>query len=59
VILIQPLDEIPTPESIRETIERVIERALVERPDLQAEAANVRAANAQRQEARAAYREAR
>ena len=55
MIPIQPLDEIPTPESISETVEQVIERALPQRPDLQAEAANVRAANAERQEARSAF----
>ncbi len=55
VIPIQPLDEIPTPESISETVEQVIERALDQRPDLQAEAANVRAANAERRQARSAF----
>jgi len=54
-IPVQPLDEIPTPESIGETVERVMERALAQRPDLQAEAANVRAANAERQQARSAF----
>jgi outer membrane protein TolC len=54
-IPIQPLDEIPTPESIGETVEQVIERALGHRPDLQAGAANVRAANAERQQAHAAF----
>lgn len=55
MIPIQPLDEIPTPESISETIQQVIERALGQRPDLQAEAANVRAANAEHREARSAF----
>jgi outer membrane protein len=55
MIPIQPLDEIPTPESIAESVEQVIERALGHRPDLQAEAANVRAANAERQQARSAF----
>jgi outer membrane protein len=54
-IPIQPLDEIPTPESIAETVEQLIERALKQRPDFQAEAANVRAANAERQQARSAF----
>lgn len=54
-IAIQPLDEIPTPESITETVEQVMERALAQRPDLQALAANVRAANAERREARSAF----
>jgi outer membrane protein len=55
MIPIQPLDEIPTPESIGETVEQVIERALGHRPDLQEEAANVRAANAERKQARSAF----
>src|SRR5580692_3607091 len=52
MIPIQPLDEIPTPESVGETVEQVIEHALKQRPDFQAEAANVRAANAERRQAR-------
>jgi outer membrane protein len=55
MIPIQPLDDIPTPESISETVEQVIGRALGQRPDLQAEAANVRAANAERREARSSF----
>ena len=54
-IPIQPLDEIPTAESISQTVQQVIARALDQRPDLQAEAANVRAANAERQQARSAF----
>jgi outer membrane protein len=55
MIPIQPLDDIPTPESIGETVEQVIERALEQRPDFKAEAANIRAANAERQQARSAF----
>jgi outer membrane protein len=55
MIPIQPLDEIPTPESVGETVEQAIEHALKQRPDFQAEAANVRAANAERQQARSAF----
>jgi outer membrane protein len=55
MIPIQPLDEIPTPESIGETVEHVLDRALEQRPDLQAEAASVRAANAERRQARSAF----
>ncbi|HTX36481.1 MAG TPA: TolC family protein [Bryobacteraceae bacterium] len=55
MIPIQPLDEIPTAESIGETVEQVIQRALEQRPDLQVEAANVRAANAERRQARSAF----
>jgi outer membrane protein TolC len=54
-IPVQPLDEIPTPESVGETVEQVMERALKQRPDLQAEAAGVRAAIAERKQARAAF----
>jgi outer membrane protein len=55
MIQVQPLDEIPTPESIGETVEQVIERALNQRPDLQQEAAGVRAAEAERKHAQAAF----
>ena len=55
MIRVEPLGEVPTPESIGETVEQVTNRALDQRPDLQAEVAGVRAAEAQRKEARAAY----
>jgi outer membrane protein TolC len=55
MISIQPLDEISTPESISETVEQVMERALEHRPDLQSGAADVRAANAERRQARSAF----
>ena len=54
-IPVQPLNEIPTPESMPETVQRVMQRALVQRPDLQAQAASVRAAKAERQQARSAF----
>jgi len=54
-IPVQALDQIPTPESISETVDQVVERALAQRPDLQAQAANIRAANAERQYARSAF----
>jgi outer membrane protein len=54
-IRVQPLSEVPTPESVADTVEQAISRALEQRPDLQAEAARVHLAQAQRQEARAAY----
>ena len=54
-IRVQPLSEVSTPESIGETVEQVIDRALGQRPDLQAELADIRLARAQRKEARAAY----
>jgi outer membrane protein len=55
MIRLQPLSEVPTPESIGDTVEEVIYRALDQRPDLQAELADIRLAQAQRKEARAAY----
>src|SRR5580698_1620265 len=55
MIRVEPLSELPTPESIGETVERVTYRALDQRPDLQAELAGIRVAQAQRTEAQAAY----
>ena len=55
MIRVQPLSEVPTPESVGETVDQVIHRALDQRPDLQAELAGVRSAEGQRKEARAAY----
>jgi len=54
-IHVAPLGEVPTRESIGDTVEQVIDRALEQRPDLQAELAGVRLAQAQQKEARAAY----
>jgi outer membrane protein len=55
MVRVEPLSEVPTPESLGETVEQVISRALDQRPDLQAELAGVRQAQAQRKEANAAY----
>jgi outer membrane protein len=55
MIRVEPLGEVPTPESIGETVAQVTYRALDQRPDLQAELADVRSAQAQRKEARAAF----
>jgi outer membrane protein len=55
MIRVEPLSEVPTPESIGETVEQMTYRALDQRPDLQAEVAGIRLAEAQRNEARAAY----
>ena len=52
---VEPLSAVPTPETIGETVDQVIDRALNQRPDLQAEVANIREAKAQRKEARAAF----
>jgi len=55
MIRVQPLSEVPTPESVGETVEQAMIRALDQRPDLQAELAGVRSAQAQQKQARAAY----
>jgi outer membrane protein len=55
MIRVEPLSEVPTPESIGDTVKQVIYRALDQRPDLQAQVADIRLGEAQRQEARAAY----
>jgi outer membrane protein len=52
-IRVEPLAEVP--ESIDESVSQAIERAVGQRPDLQAEAAGIRVAEAQRKEARAAF----
>jgi outer membrane protein len=54
-IHVQPLSEVPTPASIADTVEQAIHRALEQRPDLQARAAEVRGGQAERQQARAAF----
>jgi len=52
---VQPLDQLPTPDSISETVEEAINRAFAQRPDLMQQAAEIRTANARLKEARAAY----
>jgi outer membrane protein len=54
-IKIQPLDQVPTPDSISDTVDTAINRALGQRPDLLQQAAQIRSANARVKEARAAY----
>jgi outer membrane protein len=55
MIRVEPLGEVPTPESIADTVEQVTHRALDQRPDLQAQVAGVRLGQAELKEARAAY----
>jgi len=55
LLRVQPLTEVPTPETIGEAVDQTMDRALEERPDLQADVAAVREANAQRRQARSAY----
>jgi outer membrane protein len=54
-IRVQPLDQLPTPDSISETVEETINRAFAQRPDLMQQAAEIRTADARLKEARAAY----
>lgn len=55
VIRIEPLDQIPTPESVEDTVDAAIHRALEQRPDLLERVAEIRAADARTQEARSRY----
>jgi len=54
-IQVQPLDQVPTPESIGDAVDQAIDRALGQRPDLMRQVAEVRSADARVKEARAAY----
>src|SRR6201993_2592124 len=54
-IRVQPLDQLPTPDSISETVEETINRAFAQRPDLMQQAAEIRTASARLKEAQAAY----
>jgi outer membrane protein TolC len=55
VIHAQPLDQVPTPESIGDTVDLAISRALEQRPDLMQQLTAIRSSNARVKEARAAY----
>jgi outer membrane protein TolC len=55
VIHAQPVDQVPTPESIGDTVDLAINRALKQRPDLMQLVAAIRSANARVKEAGAAY----
>ncbi len=52
---IRPLDELPLPGDLAETVEQVIDAALERRPDLAARLATLRAREAEVRRARAAY----
>ena len=54
-IRVQPLSEVPTPESVADSIEQAMTRALEQRPDLQARVAGIRLAQAERQQAKADF----
>jgi outer membrane protein len=55
LIQVQSIDELEVPVSFSNTVEQSIDRAFEQRPDLMQQLAEVRAANAQIKEARAAY----
>jgi outer membrane protein len=55
VIQIQSINDLPIPTSIGENVEAAIDRALVERPDLLRQVAEIRTANARVKEAHAAF----
>jgi outer membrane protein len=54
-IRVQPLDQLPPPDSISETVEETINRAFAQRPDFMQQTAEIRTASARLKEARAAY----
>ena len=54
-IHVQALKELPIPESLDDSVNVAIDRALAQRPDLMRQVAEVRSANARVKEARAAY----
>jgi len=54
-IRVQPLSELAMADSISDTVDEAIHRALEQRPDLQAQAAEVRVARAERKQAQAAF----
>ncbi len=54
-IQVQPLADLQIPQSIADTVEAAIDRALAHRPDLLEQVAQVRAATATLKEARAAF----
>ena len=55
VIQVQPLKELPIADSIGDTVETAINRALAQRPDLMQQVAEIRSANARVKEAHSAY----
>jgi outer membrane protein len=54
-IRVRPLSEVPNPESVADTVEQAIHRALSQRPDLQIQVAQVHLAQAERKQARAEF----
>ena len=54
-IHVQPLEELAIPDSVSDSVDIVIDRALVQRPDLMQQVADVRAAKGTTREAHAAF----
>jgi outer membrane protein TolC len=54
-IKVQPLDDLPIPESVGDSVEQAMTRAFGQRPDLMQQAAEIQTAAARAKEARAAY----
>lgn len=54
-IKVRPLEELPIPDSVGDSVDVVIDRALAQRPDLMQQVADVRAAKGTTREARAAF----
>lgn len=54
-IHVQPIDQLPIPESIVDSVDDAMDRAFDQRPDLMQQVAEIRRANAGVKEARAAY----
>ena len=55
LIHVEPLDQMPIPDSIDDTVDDAIDRALSQRPDLMQQIAGIRSAAAREKEAKAAY----
>ena len=55
IIRVQPLDELKIPDSISDDVDQAMHRAFEQRPDLLAEVAEIRVADARVKEARAAF----
>src|SRR5262245_23498003 len=55
IIRVQPLDELTIPDSLSDDVAQVMQRAFEQRPDLVAEIAGIRVADARVKEARAAF----
>jgi outer membrane protein len=54
-IRVQPIDELPIPEALDDSVDQAIERSFEQRPDLMQQVAEVRRANASVKEARASF----